>query len=162
VCWLQTGVVNLRGSAAQEVGIPAWRQAICYVADIGPQLTISAEAAFNRALGFRSQRTASRTAASPPSLSSFRDIVTRLGLDRDALQRPVHSLSAGERQRVALSWALALQPLVLLLDEPTSHLDRAATASFEQLLHERHLSVVCLLLRETLAFMSAQAVAQKR
>ena len=45
-----------------------------------------------------------------------------VGLERIA-DRPAHELSLGEQKRAALATALALQPDVLLLDEPTSELD---------------------------------------
>jgi phosphate transport system ATP-binding protein len=55
---------------------------------------------------------------------------------RDRLEAPATSLSGGQQQRLCIARALAVQPEVLLMDEPASALDPLATAKIEDLILE--------------------------
>ncbi len=57
-----------------------------------------------------------------------------LGLTSDVFQRPLASLSGGERMRVALARIIIMNPDLLLLDEPTNHMDLSALEWLEQYL----------------------------
>ena len=54
---------------------------------------------------------------------------------RHRLHAPALSLSGGQQQRLCIARALAVRPEVLLMDEPASALDPAATARIEDLIH---------------------------
>jgi phosphate transport system ATP-binding protein len=55
---------------------------------------------------------------------------------KDRLDASPLSLSGGQQQRLCIARALAVQPEVLLMDEPASALDPIATAKIEDLIHE--------------------------
>jgi phosphate transport system ATP-binding protein len=75
--------------------------------------------------------------------SELEDIVerslTRAGLwdeVKDRLDEPGNALSGGQQQRLCIARAIAVDPEVVLMDEPCSALDPIATARIEELIYE--------------------------
>ena len=114
------GEVFLDGVERRTMSAPAWRRRVVYSA---------AEP------GWWHERVGEHF--NGDALRFAREMAPSLGLVPTLLEAPVVQLSTGERQRIALIRALALQPPVLLLDEATGALDEDSTARVEAILRDR-------------------------
>lgn len=110
------GDVSLSGRARQQFAPGDWRRRVAYV---------PAEPAWWL------------TQAGDHADGAAREVAGRLGLSTALLEKPVKSLSTGERQRLALAIAFARNPDVLLLDEPTSALDEDNREIVEGMIREQ-------------------------
>ncbi len=99
-------------------------------------------------------------ATGPFSYGSLDLLAGRLGLSH-LMDRSIHNLSGGEKQRVALARALAVDPSVLLLDEPMSSLDPNFREEIRQLLKDLHRETGTSVLMVTHDFTEAHFLAQR-
>jgi len=82
------------------------------------------------------------------------DALEQVGL-ADRAKSPFSGLSGGQRQRVLIARALACQPRLLLLDEPTANVDQSVEAQLLETLRDLSNSLSILLVSHNLGFVSA-------
>ena len=106
----------------QGIDLPTWQRPLGYVfqeSSLLPHLTVSDNLNFGLKRALKTSGNAQLDAAKALQAS-----IELLGIG-NLLQRMPDQLSGGERQRVAIARAIAMQPQLLLMDEPLASLDAA-------------------------------------
>lgn len=127
------GFLKVKGSIWQDsengVFLPTYKRSLGYVfqeANLFPHLSVTDNLQFGL-----------KRIGGPSNATDLQQIVELLGISH-LLNRLPDKLSGGERQRVAIARALALNPDVLLMDEPLASLDFKRKKEIMPYLHKLH------------------------
>ncbi|WP_318255311.1 MULTISPECIES: ABC transporter ATP-binding protein [Agrococcus] len=147
-------VIGERSVATARRSLPAHRRGVVLL-DQHPRLFPHLTAGENVAFGLRASGVAKAAAAE--RADAWLDRVGLRGLGDRAPER----LSGGQQQRVALARALAVEPALVLLDEPFTSLDVETAADVRALVHEQLASSGATALVVTHAAADAAALAAR-
>lgn len=123
------GQIFLDGAERNEIPADRWRKLVRYAAAEPAWWTSTARQSF-----------VANFSSGPTLEERLIRLLGSLDLDPSCLDRPIATLSTGERQRLAFVRAIIDEPRVLLLDEPTAALDPASAALIEELIKFQLLS----------------------
>lgn len=114
-----------------------WRSQVIWVSQERPALPGSPRDFYDEVKQYQSFKLPSRDSFPDPS-----DLLKQWTSDSSFFDRPWKQLSGGEAQRAHLAIAIALNPSVLLLDEPTSQTDGETTLKIENTLRSLQIPIV--------------------